>query len=245
MRHEYVGDIGDFGKYALLKALAGDDLPLGIVWYLNEAREHRNDGLFTEYSYLRSCDPALHDTLLEIVRSGKRSLASIEAANVLPRGTTFYSKVLPYPPAPCFSSVARDCECAYREDWHRDALSALSQAKLVFLDPDNGLAGKVQPHSLRSPKYAFKEEVRDWLDRGKSVVLYQHAQRKSLEEQVRDQLKLLGRSGWPVTFHRMSVRIYYVLPATEHRTVLMDRTRAFLETEWGRERHFSLTTVDT
>ena len=31
MRHEYVADIGDFGKYALLSALAGEDLTLGLV----------------------------------------------------------------------------------------------------------------------------------------------------------------------------------------------------------------------
>ena len=44
MRHEYVGDIGDFGKYALLKALAGNDLTLGVVWYLNVVNESNNDG---------------------------------------------------------------------------------------------------------------------------------------------------------------------------------------------------------
>ena len=55
MRHEYVGDIGDFGKYALLKALAGNDLTLGVVWYLNVAHESNNDGQFTSYDHLRIC----------------------------------------------------------------------------------------------------------------------------------------------------------------------------------------------
>ena len=30
MQNSYVGDIGDFGKYALLNALAGDELRLGV-----------------------------------------------------------------------------------------------------------------------------------------------------------------------------------------------------------------------
>src|SRR5947209_11324823 len=44
MRHEYVGDVGDFGKYALLNALASKDMPLGVVWYLNTCIESNNDG---------------------------------------------------------------------------------------------------------------------------------------------------------------------------------------------------------
>ena len=34
MQDRYVGDIGDFGKYGLLRALCGRDLYLGVVWYL-------------------------------------------------------------------------------------------------------------------------------------------------------------------------------------------------------------------
>lgn len=35
MQDKYVGDIGDFGKYALLKHMRNEmDLSLGIVWYL-------------------------------------------------------------------------------------------------------------------------------------------------------------------------------------------------------------------
>jgi len=30
MRDSYVADVGDFGKYALLNALAGNDLRLGV-----------------------------------------------------------------------------------------------------------------------------------------------------------------------------------------------------------------------
>jgi hypothetical protein len=152
---------------------------------------------------------------------------------------------MPYTEQPCFSETARRHEASRRHAWHEKAVRTLSNAELVFLDPDNGLAGtRVKVHSRRSPKYAFGEEVRDWLKRGKSVVLYQHQQRRPLEQQALDQLEELrspGSSGWAVTFHRMAVRIYFVLPATgEHTLRLRGRLEAFLDTKWGRKQHFRL-----
>jgi hypothetical protein len=243
MRHEYVGDVGDFGKYALLTALAGEDLRLGVVWYLNVCAESNNDGLFTAYGHLRSCDPALHDRLLNIVRGQRRSLEEIEVSAILPRETLFYTEPMPYSEEPCFTESARAAEAKRRQAWLEGAFGTLSTAELVFLDPDNGLAGtRIKPYSRRSPKYAFREEVSGWLDRGKSVVLYQHQQRRPLQQHTQEQLEALGRGGnlgWALTFHRMAVRIYFVLPATDqHRLLLRERTSVFLGTEWGKKRHF-------
>ena len=55
MQDQYVGDIGDFGKYGLLRHLtgmrdddaSGDALSLGVIWYLfpnggnNDGKIHR------------------------------------------------------------------------------------------------------------------------------------------------------------------------------------------------------------
>jgi hypothetical protein len=127
--------------------------------------------------------------------------------------------------------------------WVEGAFSALSKADLVFLDPDNGLAGtRIKPYSRKSPKYALMDEVKGWLSRKKSVVLYQHQQRRPLEQQTvlqLEELKTLGSFGWAVTFHRMAARIYFVLPASDEcRVRLMERTRTFLNTEWGTKGHF-------
>src|SRR5215467_5298537 len=130
MKHEYVGDIGDFGKYALLKALAGSDLILGVAWYLNAAHESNNDGMFTRYDELRSCDPQLHDSLQTMVTQGKRSLGAIESASVLPDRTMFYNIPVPFPHAPCLSSTTRSKQCALRESWHSNGLQVLSGAEL-------------------------------------------------------------------------------------------------------------------
>lgn len=54
MKNRYVGDLGDFGKYTLLKTLCGPEsdrvpsLRLGIVWYLTRDDPSRKDGKFTD-----------------------------------------------------------------------------------------------------------------------------------------------------------------------------------------------------
>ncbi|MGP8245103.1 MAG: hypothetical protein ACLQVN_11370 [Bryobacteraceae bacterium] len=95
MQDRYVGDIGDFGKYALLKALAGDGLRLGVHWYLNANEEANTDGKFTDYQHLRSCDAPLFDALQDLVRGGRRSVGEVERAMILPANTVFYSLPIP------------------------------------------------------------------------------------------------------------------------------------------------------
>ena len=87
MRDSYVADVGDFGKYALLKALAGDDLRLGVVWCRNTLEDASNDGRFTEYRQLKSCDAALHEKLLHILKGKQRTLVEVEKGSILPRTT--------------------------------------------------------------------------------------------------------------------------------------------------------------
>jgi hypothetical protein len=83
-------------------------------------------------------------------------------------------------------------------------------------------------------KYVFANEVTDWLGRGQSVVLYQHQQRKALTEQVAEQRKVLGagKTCFAVSFHRRSVRIYYILPAENHRAQLSERLTRLLDGGW-------------
>ena len=63
MRDSYVADVGDFGKYALLNALAGNDLRLGVLWRRNSLADATQDGRFTVYPELRTCDPKLYARL--------------------------------------------------------------------------------------------------------------------------------------------------------------------------------------
>ena len=108
MRDSYVADVGDFGKYALLNALAGNDLRLGVFWCRNSEPDATQDGRFTLYPELRACDPNLYDLLAQILKDGQRSLVRVEKDRILPGNTIFYSAVIPAPTTPCFSTAARE-----------------------------------------------------------------------------------------------------------------------------------------
>ena len=54
MKDQYVGDIGDYGKYGLLRYLNGCGLKIGVNWYLTPD-DGRSDGNHTEYLEAGGC----------------------------------------------------------------------------------------------------------------------------------------------------------------------------------------------
>lgn len=48
MKNQYVGDIGDYGKYSLLRDFINAGVKIGVNWYLTE-NDDTNDGKFTDY----------------------------------------------------------------------------------------------------------------------------------------------------------------------------------------------------
>lgn len=227
MQHRYAGDIGDFGKYALLKALAGDDLRLGVHWYLNPREERNNDGQFIDYSHLRECDPDLFDELRTILQ-GQRSVIAIEQARILPARTVFFSTAAPTAKGGGYP--------AQRAEWNRNAARTLAETGLVFFDPDNGFCPEREQSP--GPKHVHPNELGTYLDRDQSVVVYQHAVRtKPLLDLIEEHLRMVeashGRQGWAVVFRRTSARAYYVFPSAKAYNQLWERTRTFLTSPWG------------
>ena len=113
MQDRYVGDIGDFGKYGMLRWLSGitgdsmgDALKLGIVWYLNEPtnKESKSDGSKTEYlkctdnnhQRFRVCDKDLYLVLKDLVDSDNRRVTAVKEKGIL-GSAEFYSRLLPAP----------------------------------------------------------------------------------------------------------------------------------------------------
>ena len=70
MQDRFVGDIGDFGKYGLLRALMGiqpgadPQLSLGVVWYLNS---RKNTDYLSKGASFENCDPELFASLTKII----------------------------------------------------------------------------------------------------------------------------------------------------------------------------------
>lgn len=120
MQNRYVGDVGDFGKYALIDFIASETkLKLGVNWCLTsptKKEKRSSDGKF--YGYLlpgtkykaeskvsknytqkrKECNEELHKKLQKIIIDwldrGKnpdyRCVEKIEEGKILPDQTVFY-----------------------------------------------------------------------------------------------------------------------------------------------------------
>ncbi|MBI4164588.1 MAG: hypothetical protein HY508_02510 [Acidobacteria bacterium] len=250
MQDKYVGDIGDFGKYALLNFLAKRDVVLGVVWYLTSAECDSRDGGFTQYlsspdkaNGLGKCDEELFDGLREIVQSRDRQVARVREGRILPGRTQFYEGRLE------FDGVPPRKRPEVRKTWFERALKQVEGASLVFLDPDNGLSlNEKMKNRKAGPKHVYLDEVRQFLGRGQSLVVYCHQDRRKggLEEQIRQGLELFRKESpihkaWAFSFHRQSVRIYFVVPVCQSTAELLaQRSTAFNEGCFGAGGHFRL-----
>ena len=259
MQNRYVGDIGDFGKYHLLKSLCmGNnnelDLSLGVVWYRVPDENHNDDGKHIRYleqttsnlARFRSGDPALYDSLSEIIEAGKRDVSIIKEFNVLPTNTVFYETPLSYEGMTNDSPAARNDRISYRIRWSSKALEATLGCDVIFVDPDNGLEVKsVKSHQKTGPKYTFFEELVPFVKRGQSLVIYHHLCRSGpAEVQVHerlDQLKeKLGIDNiYALLYKRGTLRAFFIIPSSEHIELLTARGIRLTRTlPWNE--HFSV-----
>ena len=226
MQDRYAGDIGDFGKFALLKELKRQKLSVGVNWYKTDPpkSEKNSDGSFKQNHgkykcipcEIREYDKGLAGKLSQISENDEtRCIEALEAAHLL-IGNAYYHNTI---------SVDK------RSEWHSDALSffKVKNVDLVFLDPDNGLlVDSVKEYYPRSVKYVFYSEVMDYLSHGQSVLIYNHRSRKAewkyfqdIEARIRKEAveycpKLASElTISAITFPRYSIRDYIAISAKQ------------------------------
>jgi hypothetical protein len=181
MKDQYVGDINDYLKYALLRALcARNGRHLFVCWMLTPP-DDRADGLLTTYlgqaARFRGVDPALFDALDSVLTAGERSLSMIERLAILP-GATFDRTPVPI-------------GVEARRRWMSAVLAQARESDIVFFDPDNGLeVPSVSQGRRGSDKYLYWDEFGAALASDASIVVYQHFPRRPREEFL---LSLLAR----------------------------------------------------
>lgn len=234
MQDRYTGDVGDFAKYGLLRQLlqpsaSGQELRLAVLWYLMDDEDSNSDGKHISYlkdNRMRSCDPALHDTLKLFIDNNTRNVASLERSGLLaPNRTVFFSARL------ASLKTRREGDVSAvdaRRRWFLRALEISEAADLVFLDPDNGLeVASVPPSSPKASKYVFLHEVGAIAERGQSLLIYQHHNRSApAEAQIASAMKNLrsvaphGSRVIAITFRRGSVRSFFLLVARSHTEIL-------------------------
>ena len=171
MQDRYAGDIGDFAKYALLRALS-PEFKLGVAWYLHPDESGSTDGRHTTYlerpDEWRDLDGELYDGLRQLVHSGNRTVAAVESASLLP-DAVYASERLD------IANVPLNCRSAYRCNWFRGILKRLDGCDFVFADPDNGLLAdsRFKPTWKKSAKSISESEART-LSKGRPMMIYHH-----------------------------------------------------------------------
>ena len=116
------------------------------------------------------------------------------------------------------------------------------EVKIVFLDPDNGLdLCDMEDKEDLSQKHVYLNEVRPFVERDQTVVIYQSYRRRkgdTPETEVRKwsdgRLTELGLDERPRVIGT-SDRAFIVLPATRHVVHIDRRLRSFVR-RWGK--HF-------
>lgn len=256
MQDRYVGDVGDYGKYALLRHLCGtdylSDVRLGIVWCYFPNESHNDDGRHIGYlqrSDYRDLDPGLFRHLKRVVEGGDRNIDAIQNGGLLPNGTVFVGN-----PAAWFDSegqhLAPELREAKRDSWVAHSLNATSSCDLVFFDPDNGIESKsVTKRDPKAGKYVFWDEISQFWNRGQSLLIYHHLNRtRSAQQQIedlrsafRERLKLLD-GPIPLRFRRSSARIFWLVPTKGMRKQLAARVMRMLEGGWAA--HFDIASAN-
>ncbi len=214
MKDQYVGDIGDYGKYSLLRSFLDAGIKVGVNWYLTED-DGSNDGKFREYLNkieYRKYSPIVYDELKKIVSSKKRTIKAIEKSNILP-GANFFSKKLSFKGTPSERSKSR-------YQWLWDSIRSLSGSELVFLDPDNGLFVKDNPALKGAEKYALPSEVLEYWETRHNVAYYCHRGRRT-DEQWQEYMRFMRKTMPGVriivlTYHKGTQRSYIFLVRKMH-----------------------------
>ncbi|MDE2763385.1 hypothetical protein [Candidatus Palauibacter soopunensis] len=227
MQDRYVGDLGDFVKYGLLRAIRGTKR-LGVAWYLHPDAGPAGDGRHTTYlqhpSEWRHLDADLFDALEELVPD-RRSVANIQRTGIL-GDAVFAADVL------AVANVkVRDRE-RWRRQWFDRIRHQLVACDLVFADPDNGLVpdGRFRPTTRGSAKGMSIAEAKA-LAEGRAAVIYHHNSRRSgghLEE-IRWLKTQLPEGTMAYYWRRVSNRTFFIINAEEE---VRRRVRGFVH-RWG------------
>ncbi len=228
MQNRYVGDIGDYAKYALLRAI-GRGLQLGVAWYLYPDEGHNADGKHTSYldapAKWRLLDPDLFDGLKKLVAEDRRCVDSFKESQLLP-SARFSSQIL--------SSELRSYaqRAAWRVAWFERVVADLEDCDFVFADPDNGLCDddRFKAGRVKDWKRLPMNEARR-LAQGRTAVIYHHNTRwpGGHEAEIRHWVGELGEGTMAVKWSAYGNRTFFVMnPPDEIRA----RLTAFAD-RWG------------
>lgn len=172
MQDRYAGDVGDFVKLGLLRAISVKR-KLGLAWYRFTDEDHNKDGRHTDYlnypAKYRQLDPDLFDHLSNVVDSARTIASLLPTLNdAISTDENLDVKMIP----------ARERR-GWRQAWFTNVVDQLSTCDLVFADPDNGI---VDDQDWRKGSVGYGKQIPlaeiNALSQGRCAVIYHHNTRR-------------------------------------------------------------------
>ena len=227
MQDRYVGDVGDFVKYGLLRAIRGTKR-LGVAWYLHPNAGPAGDGRHTAYlqnpDEWRHLDAELFDVLRELI-AHRRSVANIQQSGIL-GNAVFAAERLEV------AGVKVRDRPRWRNQWFGRIKRQLTDCDLVFADPDNGL---VLNDRFRPTRQVYAKGIplaeAMALAEGRTAVIYHHNSRRRgghLDE-IRSWKNQLTDGTIAYYWRRVSNRTFFIINPDDE---IRPRLREF-ENRWG------------
>ena len=240
MQDRFAGDVGDYGKFALLKILC-QNCKLGVVWYLVPDETHTHDGKFTNYAHLKHLEPGLFWKLQKVLK-GKRSVRAVQKSGILTQTTVYYDPLL------SFKGISPGDRLKVRAKWVGGALEKTRKCQIVFLDPDNSIEPQsIKSHHLRGPKFVYLDEVKRFFERGQSLIIYHHLGRKGdAENQIEEKTKQISKrlqvhqsKVIAVRYRRGTSRVFFIVIHKNHESLLRKAIDLVRQSQWVHEGHCS------
>ena len=230
MKNQYVGDVNDYRKYGLIRALCGEDkdaLRLGVLWLLTPD-DKRNDGNILGYldrpEQWRDYDQPLFDQLHSIVHKHyRRTVSLVQDINIL-SGSSFAANLIPD-------------DKITRNEIISSAFKSFAGCDLIFFDPDNGLEVKSRPLGRKdSNKYLYYSETTDAFNRGHSLLIYQHFPRINRTEYISlRSIELIEATGASNIFSFSTKFVCFFLVPQQRHIPLFNQRIEIVREKWANQ----------
>lgn len=226
MKNQYLADAGDYGKYGLLRFLAGKGIRISVNWYLTPNDPVPVDG--NKRKYLTEDkegqpDPELFEAMEKLSRNNFPSVRDIEKMDLIP-GAEYYTP---------------EVDRVQREKWFSLFMDSC-RGDLAFLDPDTGIRRGPAPATADSVKYVYTDEIGRLCKAGRNIVCYCHRGRRSDEDWEKFKSSLYHAAAvirvFCLTYHRGVQRSFLFIVQKEDAEVYSRLLKEFLETGWGQEK---------